>query len=242
MLAPAIAAVCVSLSLFASPAAAQQAPANTCRVLFVGFVGGLGTAHFPPSAASPLFRRIHALHAPGLCFKIFSGYCPWCGHRWVRKEFGASKGHLAAQQIADGPKVVAFGYSLGGPAALHFAKEAQSDGIPLELLATVDVVGFTQGVFPANVKVAANFYERRLHFILMEGRKTLRVEDPQATKFLGNIHVTTASHFHIPQSDPVSNLVLGTIRSLCEAQRSAGAAPETGPLVDPRTLALPGVG
>jgi hypothetical protein len=187
--------------------------------MVVGFVGGLGTSKFPPSAASPLNRRLKLVALPGYCFKTYSAYCPWCAHRWVKKQFGAKgRTRLTPEQIAGGPTIITYGYSMGAPAALFFARQLERDGIPIELAVTVDSKGITTGVVPRNVRTAANYYEQQL-FPFWFGKRNVRPEDPLATHFLGNIVVPHAGHFKIVRSMPVRDLILTTVRAAYNRQR-----------------------
>lgn len=206
-------AVClVLLGVLAVPARAEKAGSAPCKVLVIGFVGGLGTARFPPSAAAPLLHHLQSLGYPGVCVKAFSAYCPWCAKRWVKKELAAgNEGRLTEEQIENRPKVITYGYSLGAPSALYFARQLERDGIPIELAITVDSKGFTQGIIPKNVKVAANFYERQFLPPIF-GKRNMRPEDPLATHFLGNIRVEHAGHLRIAGSSPVRELLLSTVR------------------------------
>lgn len=123
------------------------------------------------------------------------------------------KGPGAELQLEDEPKVVLYGYSLGAPSALHLARQLEKDGIPIELTITVDSKGFTQGIIPRNVKVAANFYERGF-LVPFTGKRNMRPEDPLATDFLGNIRVEHVGHLRIAGSTPVQELLIATARAL----------------------------
>lgn len=239
--AGALVTVCLGLASLATPADAGQDPPRSCRVMVVGFVGGLGTSKFPPSAATPLNRQLKGVALPGYCFKTYSAYCPWCAHRWVRKQFGAKgRTRLTPEQIANGPTIITYGYSMGAPAALFFARQLERDGIPIELAVTVDSKGITTGVVPRNVKTAANFYERQL-FPFWFGKRNVRPEDPLATHFLGNIVVPYAGHFTIVRSMRVRDLILATVRSIYDRQKEIVVRRENleeRPTLDLRDLPL----
>jgi hypothetical protein len=178
----------------------------------VGFVGGLGTAHFPPSAARPLNHQLAAINQPGYCFKLFSGYCPLCAHHWMRKEFGAHfLKRLTPDQIANGPKVIIYGYSLGAPAALLFSRMLQRDGVSIEMAVTIDSKGFTEGIIPANVKTAVNFYEQRL-FPFLFGKRHMHPEDLEKTQFLGNIRVAHTGHLRIANIPLVRETLVSAVQ------------------------------
>ena len=220
----AFASVCFFFTLFAPSAAAQQVPANPCRVLVVGFVGGLGAAHFPPTLATPLLHHLRSLGYPGVCVKVVSSYCPWCAPRWVRKQFAQGKKcRLTPAQIESGPKVITFGYSLGVPNELHFARVLEREGIPIELLVAIDSRGFTKGIIPGNVKEAASFYERQFYPFYF-GKNNLRPEDPEATNFLGNIRVEHAGHFKIVRTAAVRHLLDDAVRGVFATNENTESA------------------
>ena len=123
------------------------------------------------------------------------------------------EGPRAGLQLEDEPKIVLYGYSLGAPSALHLARQLEKDGIPIELTITVDSKGFTSGIFPRNVKVAANFYESGFLFPTT-GKRNMRPEDPLATDFLGNIRVEHVGHLRIAGCTPVRELLFSTARAL----------------------------
>ncbi len=148
----------------------------------------------------------------------------------MKKQFGKKgKTGYTPEQIADGPTVITYGYSLGGPSVLYFARMLQRDGIPVELAVTVDSKGFTKGVVPANVRTAANFYEQRL-FPFLFGKRNIRPEDPWATHFLGNIRVLHTGHLTIPRTQPVRDLLVTTVQAVYARDSTAvGVAGEDLP-------------
>jgi hypothetical protein len=225
----AVAAGVLLLGMLAPPARAQEGAGRRCNVIVIGFVGGIGTAHFPPSVAAPFLHHLESLRA-GVCVREVSAYCPWCAHRWVKREFaGGAKGPLTQAQLENGPKVVLYGYSLGAPSALYLARRLERDGIPIELALTVDSKGFTQGIVPRNVKVAANFYESG--FVApFAGKRNIRPEDSLATDFLGNIRVGHVEHLRIAGSAPVRQLLFSTVQALADKSKNFAAGLDDGTL------------
>jgi pimeloyl-ACP methyl ester carboxylesterase len=129
----------------------------------------------------------------------------------MRKEFGAHfLKRLTPEQIARGPKVIVYGYSLGAPAALLFSRMLQRDGVSIEMVVTIDSKGFTEGIFPSNVKSAVNFYEQRF-FPILFGKRKMRCEDLEKTQFLGNIRIVHAGHLNIPRQPPVREAILSAV-------------------------------
>jgi len=226
----------VWLDYVAPVAWADECVPVPCRVLVVAFVGGLGTASFPPSVAASVLNDVHALGYPDVCIKPVSTYWPWTAPRWVHRQFTAARKacstttqttrdsqaqpHDLTPKIDERTRIIVFGYSLGGPCALRFARTMQREGISIDLLVTVDTKGFTKGIVPANVKKAANYYERWLYpffYPLYYGKRDIRAEEPASTDFLGNIQVQHAGHFTIASVNPVRQLLLEAVRGAHES-------------------------
>jgi len=81
-------------------------------------------------------------------------------------------------------RVVLYGQSLGGAAAVKAARELDTWGVPVLLTVQVDSVGLNDAVIPPNVRSAANFFQHDPFTI--DGRREIRAADPDRTKILGN--------------------------------------------------------
>jgi hypothetical protein len=85
---------------------------------------------------------------------------------------------------AEGARIVIYGQSMGGGAAVKLAKFLQGKGVPVLLTVQVDSFGARDGVIPANVRAAANFYQK--HRLTVRGEDRIRAADPGRTRILGN--------------------------------------------------------
>jgi len=85
---------------------------------------------------------------------------------------------------AAGARVVIFGQSMGGGATVALARFLHSKNVPVLLTVQVDSFGFRDGVIPANVKVAANYFQH--HWFTIRGENQIRAKDPARTRILGN--------------------------------------------------------
>ncbi len=92
-------------------------------------------------------------------------------------------GHLDPDERA-GARIILYGQSLGGGAAVNLARTLQALDIPVLLTVQVDSVGRHDGVIPANVAAAANLFQHDGPPIM--GRTRIRGEDPSRTRILGN--------------------------------------------------------
>ena len=81
-------------------------------------------------------------------------------------------------------RIILFGQSWGGGATLDVAQKLDRLGVPVLLTVQVDSVGLRDGVVPANVKAAVNFYQHDP--LTIEGRSKIRAADSSKTAIFGN--------------------------------------------------------
>lgn len=96
-------------------------------------------------------------------------------------------GRLDAEERA-AARVILFGQSWGGGAAIATARDLDRLGVPVLLTVQVDSVGVHDGVIPANVHAAVNFFQHDPGTI--QGRRVIRAADPAQTAILGNFEST----------------------------------------------------
>ena len=208
--APWIFAALASPAAFAAPDAT-----GTCRVIVVGYTGGLETPNTSYSGVRRILHRVEKLNYPGLCARTFSAYRWWMADDWVRAQFGATgDAPLTPQQIANGPKVILYGHSFGGWATMWLARTLAHDGVPVELTVQVDSVGLTDKTVPPNVKEAANYYEKDT--FILRGRYRIRVHDDKKTKLLGNFQVPGAVHTNIARTPEIADLIVNKVQTIYE--------------------------
>jgi hypothetical protein len=85
---------------------------------------------------------------------------------------------------AEGARIVIYGQSMGGGAAVKLAKYLEKEKVPVLLTVQVDSFGARDGLIPANVRTAANFYQK--HWFTVRGEDRIRAADPGRTRILGN--------------------------------------------------------
>jgi hypothetical protein len=85
---------------------------------------------------------------------------------------------------AAGAKVVLYGQSMGGAAAVKLAGFLRDRRVPVLLTVQVDSFGARDGLIPENVLTAANFYQK--HWLTVRGEDHIRAKDPMRTRILGN--------------------------------------------------------
>ena len=92
-------------------------------------------------------------------------------------------GHLDPDERV-GARIILYGQSLGGAAAVKLARKLQALDIPVLLTVQVDSVGRNDALIPANVATAANLFQHDGPPIM--GRTRSRAESPSRTRILGN--------------------------------------------------------
>ena len=110
--------------------------------------------------------------------------------------------------------IILIGHSLGANEQIKVARNLNKDGIPVDLLVTVDAV--SQTIVPPNVKEALNMYKPG--FIPMFSGLKLRAVNPQATH-IENVNVATlkdvqVNHFTIDKDDVVQDIILAKIKQV----------------------------
>lgn len=83
-----------------------------------------------------------------------------------------------------GARLIVYGQSLGGSAAMRFARDLKERDIPVLLVVIVDSYGSGDRVVPSNVTAALNIYQR--DHLVIRGERKFSAEDPSRTKILGN--------------------------------------------------------
>lgn len=85
---------------------------------------------------------------------------------------------------AESARVVLYGQSMGGAAALKLARFLRGKRVPVLLTVQVDSFGARDGLIPDNVRAAANFYQH--HWLTVRGEDRIKASDPARTRILGN--------------------------------------------------------
>jgi pimeloyl-ACP methyl ester carboxylesterase len=199
------------LALFPAEALARQKPSSPCKVIVLGYVGGLDAPGNPLSGIVRIRNRLRSLNDEGLCVETFSAYTWPDGYHWLMKKLAE------AAPAADGAraKIIIYGHSLGGWATVATARRLAARNIPVELTVQIDSVGFTDATVPANVKEAANYY--RWAIVPPYGRTKIRAQNADATQILGNFELKRANHYGVAGTPAISDLIVAKVQALYAA-------------------------
>jgi len=200
------------LAIFSSRACAEPKSSSACKVIALGFVGGLDTPQNPLSGIVRIRNRLRSLKDADLCVNTFSAYIWLDGYSWLMKKINDARAANPPAVSPEFPKVIIYGHSLGGWATLAVARRLAAQNIPVELTVQIDSVGFTDGIVPANVKEAANYY--RWAILPPYGRKKIQAKNPEATQILGNFEFKGANHLGVALLPAISDLIVAKAQAL----------------------------
>jgi len=179
-------------SLAAAPAtpAHAQTPSSpgpaSPMIILVGFVGGFVRSNDDRHPEVQIVQRLSEEDGPKLHAMVFENRHRAKAREKILRWLGTDgDGHLSAQERQDA-RIILFGHSWGGSAAIKLARDLDRRGIPVLLTIQVDSVNKGWGddcVIPDNVGQAVNFYQTRGP---VHGCRAIRAADPHRTRILGN--------------------------------------------------------
>lgn len=155
--------------------------------LVIGFLGGYDGWNDEHRSVRQLVLKLR--ERPGVYAESISNHHRGLALKLIREALDTNQdGRLDSEEKARG-RVILFGQSWGGAAAIETASELQKMGISVLFTAQIDSVGVRDGLIPANVRAAVNFYQHD-PFTTIHGRSQIRAADPTRTVILGNFEWT----------------------------------------------------
>jgi hypothetical protein len=166
-----------------NPAAVIAQPVES---IVIGFVGGYVNPNNTIHAEVQLAAKLRKLYPKDVDVETFGDHRTRQAHEKILALLSGRNGGVPSAQQKIDARIVLYGHSWGGAAAVELARELQKDGIPVLLTIQVDSIaqrGKSDTLIPANVAKAANFYQP--HGVL-HGAPEIRAADPSKTQILGN--------------------------------------------------------
>jgi hypothetical protein len=161
------------------------APGNT---LVLGIVGGWERWDAPQRAIRRTALELRELRLSGVWIETVENHKLDLAQQLIGRAFDFDKsGHLDPPEISSA-RIVIYGQSLGGRAALRLCRWLSEHSIAVRLAVTVDSYGRDPYTVPPNVAEAANLYQR--DFGLVRGAPKIVPVDPAKTRILGNWRYT----------------------------------------------------
>jgi hypothetical protein len=163
-------------------------------LIVVGFAGGFVRRNSSVHGEVELAEHLRETYGSTIHAEIFENHHGVEAHREILRLVGASDGDASNGAMTEAAKraarIVLYGHSWGASEAVAMARQLERDGVPVLLVVQVDGVpklGEDDGVIPANVAQAINFYQSDG---ILHGRRRIRAADPAATTILGNFRLT----------------------------------------------------
>jgi hypothetical protein len=164
------------------------APIAPGATLVIGFLGGYDRWDDGKRGVRQLVLKLRSV--PGVYAESISNHRRSVAMALIERSFGP--GRSISADVGTTPRIILFGQSWGGAAAIQTARDLERRGIPVLLTVQVDSVGLRDDVIPANVHRAANFYQHD-RFTTIHGRREIHAADPSRTTILGNFETSYSS-------------------------------------------------
>lgn len=181
----------ISLALHAPPAAGQRlSDFNTPRplppgsVMVLGFLGGFDHWNDPHRGVRRVALDLRSRGLPHTFVETASNHQRRTAVHFLFRALDTNRNGRIDPDEAAAARIILYGQSWGGAAAILTARDLERWGVPVLLTVQVDSVGVRDGLIPTNVRAAANFFQHDLFTI--QGKTEIRAEDPSRTRILGN--------------------------------------------------------
>jgi hypothetical protein len=209
---------------FAPPVSEPVTSAQSCKIIYAGFVGALETSNHKHSGVVQIRDTLRGADFPDVCADSFMPISWTSGRDWILTHFPSHTGVLTESELENAPRIILVGHSTGGWAMLSVARDLRDKGIPVELTVQIDSVGFTDYTIPKNVSTGAIFHA--WDALMFMTTKHIHMEDPSHTKLIADVLVKDASHLSITRDPRIRRLVLDAVSKLRQ-QIAALSAPGT---------------
>jgi hypothetical protein len=168
----------------AEPAAPSQAT-NPSQIV-IGFAGGYVSSTNMNHAEVQLAATLRKSYSPDVYVGAFENHKGAAAYQKIIRLLDTDHDGTLSPQEKKNAHIIMYGHSWGASECLEIARMLQKIDVPVLLTIQVDSVAKPHqddGLVPANVLEAANFYQPYGH---LHGRAEIRAADPSHTKILGN--------------------------------------------------------
>ena len=174
----------VSLNAQSLPDFRTPLPLKNGDTLVIGIAGGWEPWDAPWTIASRIASQIDQQHFPNTYAETVENHHLDVAKALIEKAFDQDRdGQLSADERRSA-RIILYGHSLGGSATVRLCRWLNKEQIPVRLNVQIDSVGLRDGKIPANVREAANLYQREVGPI--RGQSKIEAIDSTKTRILGN--------------------------------------------------------
>lgn len=161
-------------------------PLPAGATMVIGFLGGFEPWNDEHRGVRKLVLKLRG--EPGVFAESIGNHRRKVAMKYLRRALDADGNGRLDVHERESARIVLFGQSWGGAAVVKMARDLERMGVPVLLTVQVDSVGAHDGVIPANVAAAVNFYQHDP--LTIWGRREIRAADSQRTRILGNFAAT----------------------------------------------------
>ena len=154
--------------------------------IVIGFVGGFVHSNDTRHSEVQLAQKLRAHYTDRAHIEMFENRQWQQARQAILKWLDADADGNLSDAEKRGARIILYGHSWGASAVIALARELQQENIPVLLTVQVDSIakrGQDDGVVPANVAQAVNFYQTQG---LLHGRTQIIAADPARTEILGD--------------------------------------------------------
>jgi len=217
-------------------AAALPEPLPPRHLVIIGLLGAWERADDPRRGVRKLALALRAQAEEGVYLETASNHDRRAVRRALVRALDTNGDHRLSAKEAARANLVLYGQSFGGAAAVKLSRDLARLGVPVRLTIQIDSIGTSDSVIPANVRRAANLYQRDPG--PLRGQPLIRPADPARTKILENTRysylfktVDLADYPWVARRLPIAHWkmdcdpeVWGHVRQLIEAEIAAWRA------------------
>jgi hypothetical protein len=166
---------------------ATRTPVPAGSTLVVGFLGGYDRWNDDHRSVRRLVLSLR--NQPGVYAESISNHRRSVAREFILRALDTNQNHRLDPEEKARARIILFGQSWGGAAAIDTARDLERLGIPVLLTVQVDSVGLHDDLIPDNVRSAVNFFQHDL-FTTIHGRREIHAADPTRTAVLGNFEMS----------------------------------------------------
>jgi len=173
-----------------SPNSSTQTTAVPTRpATVIGFVGGFVKPDARAHSTVQLAEHLRNTFPRAAYVKVFENHHGDQAYEELLKHLDVNNDGILSPEEKQQARIIIYGHSWGASETVTLARKLDKAGIPVLLTVQVDSVskrGENDGVIPANVAQAVNFYQPHG---LIHGRPQIRAADPAHTEIVGNFRL-----------------------------------------------------
>lgn len=173
---------CTAISAQSLHQLATPVPIPAGSTLVIGFLGGFDQWNDEHRSIRQLTLKLRQM--PGVYAESISNHRRAVAMEFILHALDTNRNGRLDPEERSRARVILYGQSWGGAAAIATARDLENLGVPVLLTVQVDSVGRHDQIIPPNVHAAVNFYQHDPYTI--RGRREVRAADPAMTTILGN--------------------------------------------------------